>query len=60
MANPLYDGLFGIHAGKTTPFLHLPDGQTITHQDFLATSARIANAITQIGLAPGDRVAVQV
>ncbi len=60
MANPLYDGLFGIHAGKSTPFLRLLDGQTVTHQDFLATSARIANVTTQIALAPGDRVAVQV
>lgn len=60
MANPLYDGLFGIHAGKTTPFLHLPDGQTLTHQDFLETAARIANVIVQKGLTPGDRVAVQV
>lgn len=60
MTNPLYDGLFGIHAGKTTPFLHLPDGQTITHQDFLTTSARIAHVTARIGLKPGDRVAVQV
>jgi len=60
MANPLYDGLFGIHAGKTTPFLHLPDGQTITHQEFLATSAGMAHAMTRIGLTPGDRVAAQI
>ena len=60
MTNPLYDGLFGVHAGKTTPFLHLPDGKVITHQDFLATGAQIANAMTNIGLKPGDRVAVQV
>lgn len=60
MANPLYDGLFGVHAGKTTPFLRLLDGQVITHQDFLATSAQIANVMAQIGLKPGDRVAVQV
>lgn len=60
MANPLYDGLFGIHTGKTTPFLHLLDGQIVTHQDFLATSAQIANVTAQIGLRPGDRVAVQV
>lgn len=60
MVNPLYDGLFGVHAGKTTPFLHLPDGSTVTHQDFLAISAQIAGVITQLGLAPGDRVAVQV
>ncbi|MQQ08982.1 AMP-binding protein [Epibacterium sp. SM1979] len=60
MSNPLYDGLFGKHAGHTTPFLRLADGQVITHQDFLATSAQIANVTAQIGLKPGDRVAVQV
>ena len=60
MANPLYDGLFGIHAEKTTAFLYLPNGQVITHRDFLATSAQIAHVTAQIGLKPGDRVAVQV
>ena len=60
MANPLYDGLFGAHAGKTTPFLYLPDGQIVTHQDFLAIGARIANLFVGLGLVPGDRVAVQV
>lgn len=60
MANPLYDGLFGIHAGKSTPFLHLLNGQTVTHQDFLSMAAQIANVMVQIGLQPGDRVAVQV
>ncbi|SMX29351.1 Long-chain-fatty-acid--CoA ligase [Pelagimonas phthalicica] len=59
MANPLYDGLFGIHAGKTTPFLQLLDGSTLTHQDFLAMGAQIANVMAQLGLKPGDRVAVQ-
>ena len=60
MANPLYDGLFGAHAGKSTAFLHLPDGQVITHQQFLETAAQIAHVMTGKGLAPGDRVAVQV
>jgi malonyl-CoA/methylmalonyl-CoA synthetase len=60
MSNPLYDGLFGCHAGKTTPFLHLADGQVITHRDFLAMGAQIAHAVTKLGLLPGDRVAVQV
>ena len=60
MPNPLFDSLFGIHAGKTTPFLRLPDGRTLTHQDFLETAARIANALTRLGLTAGDRVAVQV
>ena len=60
MANPLYDGLFGIHAGKSTAFLHLPDGRMITHQEFLVMGARIANVLMQSGLKPGDRVAVQI
>ena len=60
MANPLYDTLFGKHAGRQTPFLHLLDGTTITHADFLATAARIAGALTAAGLQPGDRVAAQV
>ncbi|WP_323780633.1 malonyl-CoA synthase [Leisingera sp.] len=60
MANPLYDGLFGAHAGKTTPFLYLPDGQVITHDRFLMMSAQIAHMMVAIGLEPGDRVAVQV
>ncbi len=60
MANPLYDRLFGIHAGKDTPFLHLPDGQTLTHAAFLDMAARLANALTGLGLEPDDRVAVQV
>ncbi|MDP5220392.1 malonyl-CoA synthase [Ruegeria sp. 2205SS24-7] len=60
MANPLYDGLFGAHAGKDTPFLQLLDGTTITHQDFLSTTAQIAHVATQLGLKPGDRVAAQI
>ncbi|UWR02586.1 malonyl-CoA synthase [Ruegeria conchae] len=60
MGNPLYDRLFGIHAGKDTPFLHLADGQTLTHAAFLDTAARLANALTGLELEPGDRVAVQL
>ncbi|MGV6805286.1 MAG: malonate--CoA ligase [Ruegeria sp.] len=60
MSNPLFDRLFGIHAGKDTPFLQLPDGRVLTHADFLDMAARIANALTGFGLEPNDRVAVQV
>lgn len=60
MANPLYDTLFGRHAGKDTPFLHLPDGGTLTHDAFLHMAARFANAITAAGLVPGDRLAAQI
>ena len=60
MANPLFDRLFGAHAGKTTPFLYLPSGDVITHQDFLVLAAGMANVMINIGLKPGDRVAAQV
>ena len=60
MANLLYDSLFGRHAGKTTPFLHLPDGTTLTHDAFLRMAARYAHAITEAGLLPGDRLAAQI
>ncbi|WP_146346633.1 malonate--CoA ligase [Phaeobacter marinintestinus] len=60
MSNPLYDGLFGVHSGKSTPFLFLADGRVISHEMFLEMGARIAHVMTRIGLAPGDRVAVQV
>jgi malonyl-CoA/methylmalonyl-CoA synthetase len=51
-SNPLYDGLFGKHAGKTTPFLHLPGGEVLTHQAFLEMAARIANMLTDKGPHP--------
>ena len=60
MANPLYDQLFGVHSGKQTPFLHLPDGQTISHDAFLQIAACFAHALTAAGLKPGDRLAAQV
>ena len=60
MPNPLYDQLFGRHAGKQTPFLILPDGQTISHAAFLAMGAQIAHVLTDLGLRAGDRLAAQV
>ncbi|WP_204112526.1 malonate--CoA ligase [Shimia biformata] len=60
MANPLFDTLFGTHAGKETPFLHLPDGSTLTHAEFLKMAARFAHAIRSLGVETGDRIALQV
>lgn len=58
--NPLYDALFGRHRGAGTPFLILPDGAVLSHGDFLAQAARLAHALTESGLRPGDRLAAQV
>jgi acetyl-CoA synthetase len=60
MNNPLYDNLFGVHLGNDAPFLYLLDGQIITYRNFLAKSGRIANTLVELGLEPGDRVAIQV
>ncbi len=60
MTNPLYDTLFGRYAGKTTPFLHLADGTTVTHDDFLCLAARYAHVFRDAGVKPGDRLAVQI
>ena len=60
MANPLFDALFGRHQGSDAVFLHLADGVQITHAQFLATTARFANQLTDLGIGPGDRVAAQI
>ena len=58
MSNPLYEALFARHEGRETPFLHLPDGSTVTHAAFLEDVGRMANALAALGLSHGDRVAV--
>ena len=60
MTNPLYDRLFGRHADRDTPFLQLGDGTTLTHAAFLRIAGRFANLLMQLGMEPGDRLAVQV
>jgi malonyl-CoA/methylmalonyl-CoA synthetase len=60
MTNVLFDRLLAPHAGRDAPFLHLPDGGTVSWAAFLERSARIANALTRLGIAPGDRLAMQV
>ena len=60
MANPLYDVLFGQHQGKTTVFLETQDGAEITHGGFLELAAQYAHVFVQLGVKPGDRVAVQI
>lgn len=60
MNNPLYDTMFAPHAGKDTPFLHLPEGGIITHSAFVKRAAQLAHALVMQGVQTGDRVAVQV
>ncbi|MEO1639477.1 MAG: malonyl-CoA synthase [Pseudomonadota bacterium] len=60
MANPLYDRLFGRHAGSDAVFLYLADGSHQTYAEFLGAAARLAHVLVARGLRPGDRLAAQV
>jgi malonyl-CoA/methylmalonyl-CoA synthetase len=60
MANPLYDTLFGQHAGKDTVFLQLAGGGSMTYAAFLDKAAQFAGVLTDLGLTAGDRAAVQI
>jgi malonyl-CoA/methylmalonyl-CoA synthetase len=60
MTNPLYETLLGRHAGSQAPFLYPEGGEPISYAAFLAMASRMSNAITSLGLMPGDRVAAQI
>jgi malonyl-CoA/methylmalonyl-CoA synthetase len=57
--NTLFDFLFS-RGEAAAPVLERPDGQVYRYGDFEAATARVANALVALGVAPGDRVAVQV
>jgi malonyl-CoA/methylmalonyl-CoA synthetase len=60
MSNTLFDPLFGRHTGSPAPFMLTEAGDTLTYGAFVALSARLANVFAGLGLAKGDRVALQV
>ncbi|MEN3793619.1 malonyl-CoA synthase [Fulvimarina sp. MAC3] len=61
MTNHLFDGLLtkGLNAPERI-FATLVDGRVFAYGDLEAHTARMANALTALGVEPGDRVAVQV
>lgn len=59
------DNLFDVFARRfpadaSAPFLHLGDNEALSYSDMRDQSGQIATFIQSLGLAPGDRVAVQV
>lgn len=62
MKNALFDGLLA-NAEPASRFATIPGengDRFYTYQDVFAVSARIANTLVDMGVKPGDRVAVQV
>ncbi|EFL87551.1 malonyl-CoA synthase [Ahrensia sp. R2A130] len=60
MTNPLYDALLAPAADDDGVFMRLPDGSQISYRQFHDDVARAANVMSEAGLAPGDRLAMQV
>lgn len=60
MTNALFDALLAPNIDRDTPFLLLPGGETVSHAAFAALSERIASALSQLSVQPGDRVAAQL
>ena len=58
MANHLFDRLFA--TGHSDAAVIDAAGQNLTYADLGRATARYANALTALGVKPGDRVAVQV
>ncbi|MBS0564045.1 MAG: malonyl-CoA synthase [Proteobacteria bacterium] len=60
MTNHLHDALLAPHRGSGRTFLILADGSRISFGGFHDLAARYAHALRAAGLAPGDRVALQL
>jgi malonyl-CoA/methylmalonyl-CoA synthetase len=60
MANHLFDLVTVRIPAPDAPFAVLDDGRRYSYSDMLDASARYANALVDLGVKPGDRVAVQV
>lgn len=59
MGNHLFEGLLN-QANRQSLLARLPDSTTYTYGDALDASAQFANVLVDLGVQPGDRVAVQV
>jgi len=61
MTNPLYDSLFAPHANSNERFIFDPiTNQSTSYAEFIELAAQVANALSTLGLKPGDRLVAQV
>ena len=59
MANHLFDAIRAA-APSEAPFIETAEGRRWTYGEMIAFSGRLAGALRQLGVLPGERVAVQV
>ncbi len=59
MSGNLFDTIETGIGSAGAPFLIEPSGRTVSYGEMIATSGQYANALAQMGVARGDRVAVQ-
>ena len=57
--NPLFDTLLGCHKNKGAIFLRMGDKRVITYSAFFVLVAKMANAISKLGISTGDRLILQ-
>ncbi len=60
MGNHLFDLIRSRMPEPAAPFALLDDGRRYSYGDMVDVSGRFANALVDLGVKPGDRVAVQV
>jgi malonyl-CoA/methylmalonyl-CoA synthetase len=58
--NHLFSQILSAVRDEAAPFLETPAGEVTTYGGLIGRSAAFANALVALGVAPGDRVAVQV
>src|ERR1700716_2557316 len=60
MSAHLYDALTARFPQRDKPFLTTPEGRSVSYGELKEGSGRIASVLRDLGVQPGDRVAVQV
>jgi malonyl-CoA/methylmalonyl-CoA synthetase len=60
MSNHLFDAIRNAAVDRGATFIVAPDGRVWSYGDMVDFSARLASRLVELGVKPGDRVAVQV
>lgn len=60
MANHMFDAIRAAAGAGDQPFIETLDGRRWSYRDMLDLSGRLARRLVERGVAPGDRLAVQV